>query len=218
MIQTERERAEAESRKRIHRVELAALALLLAIPRKRKPQTPAEALALIESLSSGIFTVRQSARNAGLISLGHELAVHGIELPNISLGLAGRFTDAKRAELYARRYAELWRTKFNRFALKEGQERAAKLATREAESRLKSIAVTEANRALNEQKREIAVELQGQTRVRIYEVWDAMRDACPACMERDGEETPVGESFRGDQPGDMHPNCRCESHFITRAI
>ena len=218
MIQTERQRTEAESRKRIHRLELAAIALLLGIPRKRKPLNPAEALQMVESIGSGIFSIRQAARSTGLISLGHELTVHGVRLDDIGSGLAGKFKDAKRAELYSRRYAELWRAKFKRFSadIKVSPERAARLATTESEFRLRSIAITEANRALNEEKRAQAIEIQSQTRVQLYEVWDAMRDACPACMERDGEETPVGESFRGDQPGDMHPNCRCESHYITK--
>ena len=171
---------------------------------------------MTHELQVGIYQTRQAARQAGLISLGNELTVHGLKLENIGSGLAGRITDAKRAELYSRRYAELWRAKFNRLSTELNPNKAAQIATRETEHRLRSIAVTEANRALNEEKRSIAVDIQSQTRVQLYEVWDAMRDACPACAERDGEETPVGESFRGDQPGDMHPNCRCESHYITK--
>lgn len=201
-------------------MELAALALLLGIPRKRRPLTGTEALAHIREMAHelriGIYQTRQAARNAGLVSLGNELTVHGLEIKDIGLGLAGRIKDAQRAELYSRRYAELWRAKFNRHSLAFDAKKAAQLASKETDFRLKSIAITEANRALNEQKREVAIEVQSQTRVKLYEVWDAMRDACPACAERDGEMTPVGDSFSGDQPGDMHPNCQCESHYITK--
>jgi hypothetical protein len=196
---------------------VAALALLLAIQRKQKPQSPAEVYALIESLNAGIFNIRSAGRKIGLTSIGSELAVHGHALTDFSSGLAGRITDAKRAELYSRRYAELWRTKFNQLSKDINPKKAAELATRATETRLRSIAITEANRAYNDEKRQAAISVQENTRAQLVEVWDAMRDACPACASYDGLETPVGEPFpNGESPGWVHPNCQCESHIISR--
>jgi hypothetical protein len=197
---------------------VAALALLLAIPRKRKPRSPNEALQMVDALSAGIYTIKQTARRIGLVNLGNELAVHGHDILDFSPGLAGRFTDAQRAELYARRYANLWRTKFNQLQLKRVEPtKAAELATRAAETRLRSIAITEVNRSVNEQKRDVALLVQQRTRVQLYEVWDAQRDACEVCASYDGDETPVGEPFgNGESPGWVHPNCQCESHYITK--
>ena len=173
---------------------------------------------MVESLNNGIFNIRRAGRQIGLASLGNELAVHGQTLTDFSSGLAGRVTDAKRAELYARRYANLWRSKFNQFRELD-PKKAAELATKSTETRLRSIAVTEANRSYNDEKREAARSVQERARVQIYEIWDAMRDACPQCADYDGEETPVGEPFaNGESPGWVHPWCQCESHFITRSL
>jgi hypothetical protein len=215
-VQQDRSQVEAESRKRIHRLEVAALAMLLGIPRKQKPQSLADVSEMISGINAGIFNIRRAGRDIGLASLGNELAVHGQILTDFRSGLAGKVTDAKRAELYARRYAELWRSKFRQFSDKIEPKKAAELATKSTETRLRSIAITEANRSYNDEKRSAAVSVQEQVRVQIYEVWDAMRDACPVCASYDGEETPVGEPFaNGESPGWVHPWCQCESHFIT---
>lgn len=45
-----------------------------------------------------------------------------------------------------------------------------------------------------------------------FKYWDAYLDrkTCGDCSQHNGEMVPVGQEFSGgDQPGFMHPNCRC---------
>jgi hypothetical protein len=174
-------------------------------------------MGMLGGIESAIYSTRQAARHIGLITLGNEFDVHGIRLLDTGSGLAGKFKDAKRAELYARRYADLWRSKFTEVAKDVTPKRAADIATKATDYRLRSIAATEAWQAANEERRQAAFDLQRGTQVVLVEIWDAMMDACEDCWALDGSESEDGDSFPfGETPGEVHPYCRCTSHFISR--
>lgn len=88
---------------------------------------------------------------------------------------------------------------------------------RQIDSRLATLAITENSAAYNEQRRAIAHGLA--ERFDLVEIWDAQLDqaTCQECWGMDGEMALVGQGFAsGLAPGNVHPRCRCTSHFERR--
>lgn len=85
------------------------------------------------------------------------------------------------------------------------------------EYRLRRIAATEVPQAYN------ATALRAYEDIAVSQAnkrWDATLDrkTCAICREHDGEEVALNEEFsNGDEPGAVHPNCRCVVTLVARA-
>lgn len=102
--------------------------------------------------------------------------------------------------------------------------RAIDATSAAVDGRLRRIAATEVPQAYNDEHRrsseDIAAELGGDVGLDVLLVrrWDAILDArtCQTCAARDGQVVPLGSSFKsGDEPGFVHPWCRCMSTVVA---
>ena len=117
-----------------------------------------------------------------------------------------------RADAVARSYSAAWM--FAALALLVGRGKPdLKKALRATDDRLKAIVDTEITNAYSTVASaafDALAELEAGAG--LMKRWDAFRDrkTCMICRDHDGEEVPVGESFsNGDEPGNVHPRCRC---------
>lgn len=112
--------------------------------------------------------------------------------------------DAARAQRYSEKLAE-----FARRATVDTELYS------QLDNRIATIAITENAQAFNGTRRAIASDLSW--RFDLIEIWDARLDACPICWALDGKEAIQGGGFPGnEEPGFVHPRCRCTSHFVVR--
>ena len=156
------------------------------------------------NVAAGIEQARVISRRAGAESLAVELEsldVTASELSSSAIIHLGR--DARRANVFARNYANAW----VRNAEGQSVAQAAHAADAQTVGSLKRIAVTESSEAFNGGRSSAA---EG-TRTSLLKVWDASLDkrTCPVCASADGTIVGIKESFPLGQPGGVHPWCRC---------
>jgi hypothetical protein len=193
-----------------------AAILLLLLGASRRMQT---------RMQARIEDGRERARLAAIGRLRAELALGGIALA-LAHALAPRTdTDSAYAAAAAAAYASAWAGAAlylvtEALRTDKSPTQAVVQATDLKESNLERIVVTETARAYNDQHKEDAEELADadpEAMAILVRRWDAMLDArvCDDCASHDGETAPIGESFAGgDEPGYLHPNCRCESSLV----
>jgi hypothetical protein len=169
---------------------------------------------------------RHRARMTAIGRLRSELTLAGIGFA-IGHAIAPRKdVDSAHADTAAASYASAWASAA--VFLASEAERAGKSAAGavskavEAKaSALDRIVATEIPRTYNDQHRADAAELalkHPDLFADVVERWDAMLDACERCWSHDGETTPIGDSFSGgDEPGYMHPRCRCLRTLYSNA-
>jgi hypothetical protein len=103
-------------------------------------------------------------------------------------------------------------------AIREDAEVASALRGLAAsvESNVSRAAATESAQAYDLGHVDGASDLGEFQNVVILDRWEAMLDACPKCRSMNGDLVLVGEPFEsGEEPGFIHPNCRCARTTIT---
>ena len=145
--------------------------------------------------------------------------------------------DAAAADTAATSLAAAWASAVLQtlVPVKEGEEhkveQRSKLAMQHLDSRVKRIGATETAAAYNDQHEDAvedaledaAVEEEGEPKAKpkwfgwLFRYWSAILDrkTCAECRAHDGEIVSVGMRFSGgDEPGDVHPFCRCVESLV----
>jgi hypothetical protein len=95
----------------------------------------------------------------------------------------------------------------------EIESRTTEYADELLQARAEMIAATETMAAVNAGQNELwnqAVENGELPSEGLAKIWIASDDACQYCLDRNGEQCPIGEEFDGgDPPEGAHPHCRC---------
>lgn len=138
-------------------------------------------------MRGGILAVRRVARESRLVRVAGEFESHGLSV-DVRHHDVAELVDHVRAS-----------------------RASASFVANPTDASLYRIAVTENAQAFSDMR--IAADVAEG--VRLYRRWDSMLDACPACFERDGETVPLGQSFSGDEPGSVHPHCRCTWELVS---
>lgn len=201
--------------------------------RVRKAELMAALLLLSKGMATkataAIFASRQHARREGARRSIAELAALGVMVGPAasSLMMAASLTRADEDNAHAHSAGESLAVAWRGMALyslsaatrkEEDASKAIALTNRPMLKRVERTAETETAQAYSSEHREaIAEEIErdSELRLRVDAVravrrWSAFLEACPVCAEHDGEEVGIGESFEGgDEPGFVHPRCRC---------
>lgn len=93
----------------------------------------------------------------------------------------------------------------------------------ESDRKVRTIATTETARAYSDEHDEgcgsVAEEHEASTWFgAVFRVWSAILDraTCAECAAHDGETALMGMGFdQGDEPGQIHPNCRCSASLVV---
>lgn len=184
---------------------------------------------------SALVEGRQHARRKGAKRLAVELAALGLWLvPHAQAASIRRVSeDDLRSSAAADSLAGAWQAAafaaVSTAILREADVARAVEATRaDMKYRVIRTAATETSQAFNEERRELVRESLADdsslaTAARggggFFRVWDAMLDqrTCARCSGHDGETVGPGEPFSGgDEPGEVHPICRCIVTYIVR--
>lgn len=93
----------------------------------------------------------------------------------------------------------------------------------EIEYRIDTVASTEAAQVFNAARADAVADLgdvASSYEVELWKTWEAVLDGheCSECRGRDGETVRAWQLFPGDQPGYVHPRCRCFDSIEPRAI
>lgn len=180
-----------------------------------------------------IAAARLSARVSGAkrahVEIGTAMAAAGLG----ALLLDGHHPhapdDRSLAEATADSFASAWKSGLVYAvtqAIRKGESptRAVDLAAERLDGRARRIAATEVPQAYNDAHRReaersgAALNDTATSVALIVRRWDAILDVrtCPECRSHDGEVTPLGRAFDGgDEPGTIHPWCRCIDTVIT---
>lgn len=170
-----------------------------------------EARAVANSLSAQVtratYQATQAARRFGVEALESQFDLHLFGSGNL-----GRFRDAIHAHQIGERFGRDWLRK-----LTPANDGSSLLQPPKILGRLQTIGTTEAARAFDNERAEVA-RSQLVTRFDLIEIWDATLDsrACSFCYSMDGERAGAGGFAGGVRPGDAHPRCRCCSHYEPR--
>lgn len=97
---------------------------------------------------------------------------------------------------------------FQRFSASNSVRRAAES---QSSGSIRRVATTETATAYSD------VTVFAPAGVVLFRRWDAQGEACELCAARDGEVVGLSESFSGDEPGAVHPNCRCTWSLISES-
>lgn len=103
------------------------------------------------------------------------------------------------------------------------RRRALGRALQGVSSRVDTIASTEAVQVFNSARSETIASLGDvafEYGTELWKTWEAIVDGreCRVCFGRDGESIRAWQAFPGDQPGFVHPRCRCFASFEVRVI
>lgn len=179
---------------------LAVLAVALLLARSRRA-SQAEDLALLQrELADSVVAIRAAARTAGTDLLAEQVDELGIALNRRHSTIVQFAADHAKAREAAARIAE-------RFAQAEAELGDSAEAFAATKPRIIRAAVTETATAFNDSRAEA---LRGFESLGILmREWVVDGNPCPDCEAHDGETTGINDSFGGDEPGSMHPNCRC---------
>lgn len=205
--------AEVERQRNMKR---AAIVLLLLSTGKR----------MVDSLASAIVSGRSEARRISAKRMAAELSASGADVENtvrpllVTASMARAHEDAAHAQVAAESLASQWRglARHSIAAAERKGDHPYRGISRSGDlllPRIKRTAVTETAHAYNDEHREAARDaeryglLDGDVLLRE---WSALLDrrTCPECSALHGAHAPLHGSFPGrNEPGNMHPNCRC---------
>jgi hypothetical protein len=192
---------------------------------------------LQHSFASTLYRIKTKARVAALEQLDQELAqlrddleVEGHEYEVVDPELSTHSEeDHAESELAAASFRAAWSQVIVSLLLKHDSDADRDISVvvlvvpKLMEKRLRRIATTEVSRSYN---RELGLGHNGLSSKNKETAWmplglrrwDATLDnkVCAECRRHDGEVVPIGISFSGgDEPGDLHPNCRCVSSLVV---
>ena len=195
------------------------------------------ASALQHTFAATLYRIKTKARVAALEQLDQELAtlredlaLEGHEYEVVDPELSTHMEeDHAEAELAAASFRAAWTQAIVSIILSHDvtDVSVAILAVPKLmDKRLRRIAATEVSRSYN---RELSLGHEGLGSKNketvwaplVWKFWDATLDAkiCAICRKHHGERVLVGMPFSdGDEPGDVHPNCRCISSIIVVPI
>lgn len=181
------------------------------LPRGAASLSEAQAIAakLTAELSRPIFQVRTASR-----AVGATLARQELGLGPGAFSTASTVADAARAVGIANKLGRDWLSRYLKF-LPKGEEAATKAAVKTVASRFETIAITEANEALNAERIATAQRELGPG-YELIEIWDAVLDkrTCQECWSLHGTRIRARDGFPGGvRPGAVHGRCRCSSSF-----
>lgn len=189
-------------------VEAAALALLLARRRKaveeatRARQWPAARV--FAALNDTIFLARTSART---LAFGR-LTTQFPDIPFERAPSAAAVDRIRATQLARRQVADLEARIAKMQAERLSAEASWGRALEQTTARIATTAATETFSAAAAE-RSVVVRLVADE-YELLKVWDAQLDACPRCWRLDGTIVAADANFPGgEEPGVVHPNCRC---------
>lgn len=229
----------ASRQTREHMVRAADVAIAQAAHALRQRSAAKRASALIvlldaskrmaNGLARAIADGRAEARSLAAKRLGTELRSAGASSETASWGrLAGSHVermsvDGLEATSAAESLAGQWRALASRSVLaaqRNGEDVAAAVSGSRDPllSRIERTAETEAVRAYNDEHLSRVRDLVASGDVEpdaVMREWSAEIDACERCFPHHGEQVGINENFSGgDEPGDMHPRCRCYETIV----
>jgi GNAT superfamily N-acetyltransferase len=219
--QTEQEREQAQTRKKLLQAEATALLFLLgrrnaATSQGLRVGASLESIAgrVGDSVSSGIVSVRGLSRSVGLGRLSEEVGELAPRIERVALSreLA---RDLRRAAEYSKSYAQQWLKKANGSGARNTSAAVA-AANSGARSALDRTAITESSEAFSSGRTLAAKRLP----LGLLKVWDAILDrgTCPICSNADGTIVGIRERFPLGVPGEVHPNCRCSFSVLRTSL
>lgn len=154
----------------------------------------------------------ETVRRRALATLTQDLG----DLDRVTL-LGDRAIDP-RAERYSQRASARW-LRAAREARAEGltSRQARNVASKRVRPYLSLIGETEAARAYNLERADIAARYARQTGDVVSLEWDATLDrrTCGECESMHGQRVSALDGWRGAGPGEVHPRCRCVSLVIV---
>lgn len=157
-----------------------------------------------------MFLLRQTARELGRDTVATRF---GIEM---SIDPATRLQDAMRAHQVARAHLGQVRLEVAKARAAEVSD-PVKAALKATEYRARTITATEASSAANSERVDAAREVAEAYDIELLKEWNAEGEACPLCIEMDGETVAIDASFsNGLEPGSAHPNCYCWTEILTK--
>lgn len=165
-------------------------------------------MAIRVALTHGQFAARAIGRG----ELTRSLGIAAEAEPAVTMG------DATRSFRLAQRHIDQVRQAAAK-ASAEGATDPWTAGLKATEWRAKSLAVTETFRAASEERLRVAEDIAARYPVELYKEWNAQGEACPACVEMDGEIVGINESFsNGATPGSAHTNCCCWLDIHSRPV
>lgn len=184
---------------------LEASLFSLMMRRRKSAKTDA---AVIDGLSSAIVSGRQAAR-----SLGRE-SVAAVADVTETVKVSTRAADALHAQRIARNHLDEL-LKAESAARGSGAENPRREALADTEYQVRTIAASETFQAASDEVN-AAAEEASQAGIKLEKRWNAEPDACELCSPMHDEQVPYGEDFSsGEEPGDVHANCRCWLEIVT---
>lgn len=125
-----------------------------------------------------------------------------------------------RAELAASSYAEAWLASFRAredIVKKYGERTAVRQTTEEHAFRINRIAATETPAAFNEARLETVRASIRDLDIDVIRIWRCDAGPCEICTSYDGEVADLhGGYASGEEPGSVHPHCRCSEDIQVR--
>jgi hypothetical protein len=220
--------AEQETERKIHEAAKQRIATA-SLEAKRDRQRTALLLLLLStgksmagSLVPAIVAGRQSARQAGIRRLNAELrtagvdAIHTVRPMLAARALARSQIDQVRAQLAAESLATQWRGLATRLVYRD--EGLAK-TLEQMRPAIARVATSEAAEAYNDEHH---AALQDAVRYGVLDAedlvreWSAEIDSCEHCWPLDGVQVGINDEFPGgEEPGSVHPRCRCTEILVS---
>ena len=167
-------------------------------------------------LTSAVLEIIHDAQASATEQFMRELELtSGLELDLSDLSIVDE--DLARAESVSRSYIAA--ILFGMLVMLK-RDKDPKRAIALEDYRLRRIATTEVAQAYSEAHKVLAERLNAQSQDWLRR-WDATLDmrTCKVCLSHHGELTGLTEAFsNGDEPGQVHINCRCIPTLIPLAI
>ncbi len=183
-----------------HYVRDAGILLLLMNSSKR----------LVASLEQAINGAKVKAREAGASRLQAELKAAGAVEAASKVSLLTRTSSDVQATTTAEAVALAWRQRAIyevSQAQRDDRSVVEAIGNVNIDNNVTRAAATESAQAYDDGHADAAdgLDLSG-----LVDRWEAMLDACPRCSELADSTTAVGSAFdSGEEPGWVHPRCRC---------